>query len=66
MDWSKSDKEDESLNDNNSGSKDEEDEEEEESDGTWKSIEGNSQPVYYLLHKLTDKDLTVIATGSNT
>ncbi|MEI6880082.1 MAG: M48 family metallopeptidase [Bacteroidota bacterium] len=60
----KTDKEDESLNDNNVGSKSDDDENEDESEeGTWKSIEGNSQPVYYFLHKLTDRDLTVLATG---
>ncbi|MBI3235019.1 MAG: M48 family metalloprotease, partial [Bacteroidetes bacterium] len=55
------DHEDESLYDNNTGSKGNDDDGSD--DGTWKKIEGNSQPVYYMFNKLTDKDLTVIATG---
>lgn len=49
---------DESFSDKNNG-----DEEEETSSKSWKSIEGNSQPVYHMLAKMPAKEQAVITAA---
>ncbi|MBI3233126.1 MAG: hypothetical protein HYZ42_03655, partial [Bacteroidetes bacterium] len=57
---SKNDNDDKSLEDVNTSFKDKVESDEES--GSWKSIEGNSQSVYYFFDKLSAKELSVLCS----